>query len=703
MRQLILFLSGLPILAGCGSSNQPSTTLTYPGTRKDTSIVDTYFGVEVRDPYRWLEDDNSEETAAWVDAQNAVTMGHLIAMPDRGRIRERLTQLYNFERYSTPTVRGGKWFFYRNDGLQNQSPLYVQDGPDSEPYVLLDPNTLSNDGTLAVGNISFSKDGHHMAYQVSGAGSDWSTIRILNIDSGVHLDEELEWVKFSGMAWLDDGFFYSRYDAPADGDAYSGRNAFHKVYYHKLGTPQEKDGLIHWNPDEPMRNYGVQVTDDSKVVILYESESTSGQAVYFRMVGDHGPFRPLVTSFDHNHRIIHHGGGRLLVRTNNGAANYRVVEIDLKDGTRTSWRDVISEGKDVLEGAQVVGGRLVATYLQHVSTRLDVLELDGTHVRSIALPTMGNADFSGSHDEATGFIGFRSFNHPNTLYRYNVSTGEQVLFRQPVVDFDPDGYEVKQVFHASKDGTEIPMFIVHRKGLVLNGEHPCLLHGYGGFNVSMKPGFSANNALFLENGGVYAVANLRGGGEYGQRWHQAGTKGLKQNVFDDFIASAEYLIAEGYTSSERLAISGRSNGGLLVGAVMTQRPELFKVALPAVGVLDMLRFHRFTIGWAWKGDYGSSEDEDEFSALYAYSPLHNVREVAYPATLVTTADHDDRVVPAHSFKFIAALQAHQQGEAPVLIRVDKKAGHGAGKPIGKQIDENTDIWAFVFHHLGMRL
>jgi prolyl oligopeptidase len=677
--------------------------LTYPETRKDTTVVDDYFGVRVADPYRWLEDDNSDETAAWVDAQNTVTFAHLGALPDRERIRERLTELYNYERYSTPTVRGGRWFFYRNNGLQDQSPLYVQDGPDAEPRLLIDPNKLSDDGTVALGNLSFSPDGRYMAYQVSGSGSDWNTVRVLDIETGEHLDDALDWVKFSGMAWLDDGFFYSRYDVPPDGDAYSGRNEFHKVYYHRLGTPQVKDGLIHWNPDEPMRNYGAQVTSDSKLVVLYESQSTSGQAIHYRIVGESGSFRPIVRGFDHDHRVIHHSEGKLLVHTNNGAPNYRLVEIDLRKPDVKNWRDVIAEGEHVMEGVLVAGGRLVVTYLRHVATHFDVHELDGTYVRSIILPTMGDADVSGTHDERTVFIGFRSFNYPNTILKYDVATGEQEVFKQPMVDMEPEAYEVKQVFHASKDGTRIPMFIVHKKGLELNGDNPCLLYGYGGFNISVKPNFSANNAVFLENGGVYAVANLRGGGEYGEAWHKAGTKERKQNVFDDFIASAEYLIAEGYTSPNQLAISGRSNGGLLVGAVMTQRPELFKVALPAVGVLDMLRFHRFTIGWAWKGDYGSSEDAEGFGYLHAYSPLHNVREAVYPATLVTTADHDDRVVPAHSFKFIAALQAQQRGDAPVLIRIDKKAGHGAGKPVSKLISEQTDVWTFVFHHLGMRL
>jgi prolyl oligopeptidase len=703
MRTRNLALLGLSVTIGCESREPKSTTLTYPETRKDTTVVDDYFGVRVPDPYRWLEDDNSAETAAWVDAQNAVTFAHLSTLPDRERIRERLTQLYDFERYSTPTVRGGKWFFYRNDGLQDQSPLYVQDGPDAEPRVLIDPNTLSEDGTVALGNTSFSRDGKYLAYQVSGSGSDWNTIRVLDIETGRHLEEELEWVKFSGMAWLDDGFFYSGYDAPAEGDAYSGRNEFHKVYFHQLGTPQEKDVLVHWNAEEPMRNYGAQVTHDGQVVMLYETQSTSGQAIHYRKVGEKGAFLPIVSTFDHDHRVVHHADGKLLVHTNNGAPNYRLVEIDLRRPEPSLWKDIVAEGEHVMEDVQVAGGKLVVSYLRHVSTHVDVHELDGTFVRSIALPTMGEADFSGAEDEGTAFFGFRSFNYPNTVFQYDIATGEQRVFWQPKVDFDPEAYEVKQVFHASKDGTRVPMFIVHKKGLMLDGDNPCLLYGYGGFNISVKPGFSANNALFLENGGVYAVANLRGGGEYGEQWHKAGTKERKQNVFDDFIASAEYLIAQGYTRADRLAISGRSNGGLLVGAVMTQRPELFKVALPGVGVLDMLRFHRFTIGWAWKGDYGSSEDAEGFGYLHAYSPLHNVRASAYPATLVTTADHDDRVVPAHSFKFIATLQAHQQGDAPVLIRIDKKAGHGAGKPIGKVIDEQTDVWAFVFHHLGLRM
>lgn len=688
------------LMTGCTAPDAEESALSYPDTRMDTTVVDAYFGVRIPDPYRWLENDTSSETMAWVDAQNEVTFGYLRSLPGRDSIQARLTRLFNHERYSTPFQKGGRYFFFRNDGLQDQSVLYVQDGPDAHPRVLIDPNVLSEDGTVALGSTSVSTDGQYMAYQLSASGSDWNTIRIMDISTGKLLPETLDWVKFSGMSWKGDGFFYSRYDAPADGLAYSGKNQFHKVYYHEVGTPQEKDRLIHWNPNEPLRNFNIQVTDKEDALILYESIGTSGTAFSYRTEAMKA-FVPIVSTFDHDFRVVDHVGGKLLCLTNSGAPNYRLVLIDPARPAADQWKDIIPESDHVLQGVQKADGKLVATYLKDVSTHFSVHTMDGTFIRDIELPTLGEADFSGSAEDSVAFIGFRSFSYANTIFRYSMDRGVSTVFKQPRLDFNVADYEVRQVFYPSKDGTRIPMFIVHRKGIGMDGNNPCLLYGYGGFNISSTPRFSVSNLLFLEKGGIFAMANIRGGGEYGEKWHKAGTKLQKQNVFDDFIAAAEYLISEKFTSSDRLAISGRSNGGLLVGACMTQRPDLFKVALPAVGVLDMLRFHRFTIGWAWTGDYGSSDKEDEFRALLAYSPLHNLKRTAYPATLITTADHDDRVVPAHSFKFAAALQRNHTGNAPVLIRIDKKAGHGAGKPLSMQIEESTDILAFLFKHLGV--
>lgn len=676
--------------------------MTYPETRKDTTVVDDYFGTLVADPYRWLEDDNSQETKDWVKRQNDVTFAYLESLPNRAKIRARLEKLYNYERFGTPFKKGGKFFFYKNDGMQNQSVLYVQDSLNAEPSVLLDPNTLSKDGTIALGSVSVSKDGKHMAYQLSAAGSDWNRILIKDLNTGVDLKESIEWVKFSGISWKGDGFFYSRYDAPKEGKAFSDKNEFHKVYFHKLGTEQSQDQLIYWNENEPLRNYYAWTPESEDAIVVFESRSTSGVQLYYKADGQKD-FTQIVEGFDHEFELLDHTKGQLLAFTNNGAANYRVVSIDTKNVAPEKWAVVIPEQDQVLEGVQLAGGKIVASYLKDVSSQLNIHEMDGKLIRSIEFPTKGTASFSGNRNEDMAFYSFTSFTYPTTIFKYDMASGQSEVFKAPTIDFDPTKYEVRQVFYPSKDGTKIPMFIVHKKGLELNGANPCLLYGYGGFNINITPGFSADRLVFLENGGIYAQANMRGGGEYGEKWHEAGTKLKKQNVFDDFIAAAEYLIKEKFTNSGQMAISGRSNGGLLVGACMTQRPDLYKVALPAVGVMDMLRFHKFTIGWAWTGDYGSSEDPEEFEALYAYSPLHNVKSQAYPATLVTTADHDDRVVPAHSFKFISELQSKQTGDLPVLIRIDVDAGHGSGKPLSKTIDESADIWAFVFHHLGVKL
>lgn len=700
MKHLLLIVSIAMCAASCNPKHQDQTALIYPKTRKDTTITDNYFSTLISDPYRWLEDDNSTETKAWVDTQNAVTFNYLNALPGRDSIKARLTKLFNYERFSTPFKKGGRYFYYRNSGMQNQSVLYVQDAPDSEPRVLIDPNTLSKDGTTALGSSSISKDGKLMAYQLSASGSDWNEVHIIDIVSGQKLNDVLQWVKFSGMSWKGNGFYYSRYDAPKDGAALSGKNEFHKVYFHTVGTTQDKDELIYWNANYPLRNYYAQVPESEDALIIFESESTNGTAMYFKKDGMKD-FVPIVSGFDYEFSVIEHRDGKLLCHTNSGAPNYRLVEIDAKNPHSSSWKNIIAEQDQVLESVQLAGNKLVATRLKDVCTQLSVYERDGSFIRNIELPTKGEADFVGNKDNNEAFFGFRSFTYPNTVFKYDMESGHFSVFKKPKMDFNPEDYEVNQIFYPSKDGTKIPMFIVHQKGIKLDGQNPCLLYGYGGFNVSNTARFSASNLVFLEKGGIYASASMRGGGEYGEAWHKAGTKSQKQNVFDDFIAGAEYLISHGYTSPDKLAISGRSNGGLLVGACMAQRPDLFKVALPAVGVMDMLRFHKFTIGWAWTGDYGSSDNAEDFAVLRAYSPLHNLKAVDYPATLVTTADHDDRVVPAHSFKFIAELQAKHTGTAPVLIRIDKKAGHGAGKPLSMQIEENTDIWAFVFKHLGI--
>lgn len=679
-------------------------TMQYPETRKDTSVVDDYFGVEVADPYRWLEDDNSEETAQWVEAQNKVTFDYLNKIPYRSNIRERLEKLYNYERYSTPYREGKYYFFYKNDGIQNQSVLYVQEGLDGEPKVLLDPNKLSEDGTVAVGATQVSNDGKYLAYSIARSGSDWNEIYVRDIETGNDLDDKIEWVKFSGMNWYKDGFYYSRYDEPVEGDEYSGKNEFHKAYYHKLGTPQSEDVLVYEDQENPQRTFNVGVTETDKALILYESKSTSGNAIYFKdPLQPESQFKLIAPGFDYDYWVVDHIDGKLLIVTNDNAPNKRLIQVDPKNPDQSGWKDIIPESKAVMEDVILCNGKIVVKYMEDACNNIVFYSFDGQREGQLELPGKGTVGaFKGKPEDDIAFYSFTSFTNPSTIYKYDLNDNSSSVYKKSQVDFNIEDYETTQVFYESKDGTKVPMFITHKKGLSLDGEHPTLLYGYGGFNISILPAFKPDVLFLLENGGVYAQANIRGGGEYGEEWHKAGTKLQKQNVFNDFIAAAEYLISNKYTSSGKLAISGRSNGGLLIGACLTQRPDLYKVALPAVGVLDMLRFHKFTIGWAWTDDYGSSEDEAQFEALYKYSPLHNVKEgVEYPATLVTTADHDDRVVPAHSFKFISALQEKHKGENPVLIRVDVKAGHGAGKPISKVIDEQADIWAFTFYNFGV--
>ncbi len=703
MKKILLKLPVLILLVIISTQCQRPHQVEYPETRMD-DVVDNYFGVKVADPYRWLEVDNAPETKQWVEAQNQVTFDYLGRIPFREDFKNRLTEIWDHERYSTPFWEGENYFFYKNDGMQNQSVLYIRRGVDAEPEIFLDPNKMSEEGTVSITNLSISSDGLYMAYGLSTGGSDWNEIFVREIETGEDLEDYIQWVKFSGISWKGNGFYYSRYDEPAPGEELSAANENQKVYYHTLGTSQDKDRLVYENPAHPRRNYRVSTTDDERFLVLYESQATSGNAVYVKDLarGDQD-FKQIIDGFDYSNRVIDHFNGKMLVYTNHEAPNYRLVTIDPDNPSPRNWNEVIPESEHLLRGVSLIGGRIISRYLVDVVSKAYVHNLNGGVETEIQLPAVGTmGGFSGKKDENIAFFSFSSFTFPNTIYQYDVKTNTYEIYFRPEIEFDPDLYESRQVFYTSKDGTRIPMFITHKKGLEMDGNNPTLLYGYGGFNASMTPRFSVARLALLENGGIYAVPNIRGGGEYGKEWHEAGTKLNKQNVFDDFIAAAEYLIEEGYTSPEKLAIQGGSNGGLLVGAVKTQRPELFKVAFPAVGVMDMLRFHQFTIGWAWVGDYGSSEDSVHFHNLYAYSPLHNIEEgVNYPATLVTTADHDDRVVPAHSYKYIAELQRKHEGPNPVLIRIETQAGHGAGKPTSKIIEETADIYSFMFYNMGL--
>jgi prolyl oligopeptidase len=678
-------------------------TVNYPVTKK-TDVVNDYHGVNVADPYRWLEDDNSAETKEWVKAENKVTRQYLDAIPFRNKIRERLEKIWNFPKYGTPHQEGKYIIFSKNDGMQNQSILYIQEGLNGTPRVLLDPNRISTNGTAALGEYALSHDGKYFAYGVAKAGSDWNDIYVMEVETGKLLAEQIKWVKFSGIAWQGDGFYYSAYDAPRKGEELSKKNEFHKIYFHKVGTSQEKDLLIYKNDNFPLRNYGANVTNDEQYLIMSESAGTSGIALYVKnLKKEHADFVKVADGFDFDYGVVENIKGKLLVHTNDGASRYRLILIDPEKPARENWITVIAEEKNVLQSAVVVGGHIIATYMKDASNKAVLFSIEGKMLHDIATPGIGTiTGFTGKPEDQFSFYSFASFTMPTTIFRYDVAKNSSKIFSQPKLDFSTSNFETKQVFYTSKDGTKVPMFIVHKKGVKLDGQNPVYLYGYGGFNISLTPVFSAARMIWLEKGGVLAIPNLRGGGEYGEEWHKAGTLLQKQNVFDDFISAAEYLIKQNYTNSSKLVIAGGSNGGLLVGACMTQRPDLFKVALPAVGVMDMLRFHKFTIGWAWTGDYGSSDDAEQFKYILKYSPLHNLKAgVHYPATLVTTADHDDRVVPAHSFKFAATLQEKHVGDNPVLIRIETEAGHGAGKPTSKQIDEWADVWAFIFKNLGL--
>jgi len=704
MKHTQLICAGLALgtLACVGSKNEETMKLQYPTTQK-VAQTDTYFGKEVADPYRWLEDDRSEETAAWVNAQNEVTGSYLENIPFRKSIEERLTELWNYEKYSAPSKKGDKYYFFKNDGLQNQSVLYVQESLESEPEVFLDPNQFSDDGTVSLSTTSFTKDGSLLAYSISESGSDWRKIIVMDVESKEQVGDTLKDVKFSGISWKgNEGFFYSSYDKPEEGSALSGLNMNHKLYYHKLGTPQSEDVLVFGGEQTPRRYVGGNVTEDNRFLAITAANGTSGNELYVKDLEADGDIVQIIDDFEHDNYIVHSKDGQLYILTNLDAPNKRIIKVDAATPEPENWTDLIPEKEEVLQSVSFAGGKIFANYLKDAANRIEQYDLQGKLEKEVALPTIGSAGgFEGTQEDDKVFYYFTSFTYPTSIYAYDIASGESSLFRQAEVDFNPDDYETKQVFYESKDGTQVPMFIVHRKDLKMDGQNPTYLYGYGGFNVSLTPGFSVARLYWLENGGVFAMPNLRGGGEYGEAWHEAGTQMQKQNVFDDFIAAGEYLKNEGYTSKEKLAIAGGSNGGLLVGATMTQRPDLCQVALPAVGVLDMLRYHQFTAGAGWAPDYGIADSSQAmFEYLYAYSPLHNIEQgVEYPATLVTTADHDDRVVPAHSFKFAATLQEKHEGENPVLIRIETKAGHGAGKPTSKQIEEWADKYAFTFYNM----
>ncbi len=695
----------LVLMATMAATTLMAQNIQYPKAVKD-GTRDTYFGTVVADPYRWLENDTSAQTTAWVEAENQVTNAYLAKIPFRQKLLNRLTELANYEKISAPRKRHGKWYFFKNDGLQNQSVMYVMDELGGTPRVFLDPNTLSTDGTVALQGVYFSHNGHWAAYSISRSGSDWQEFYVIDLKTGQLTSDHIEWAKFSGADWQGDGFYYSAYDAPEKGKEFSNVNEIHKIYYHKIGTPQSQDVLFYQNPARPKCFYGVSINEEETVMYLFESGAGAGNILYVRDLRQpNSQFIQMTSDMDYQYSPVLTDGDKLYLYTNYGAPKGRIMTADIHRPGLADWQELIAEQQNTLGDISVINRQLILTYKQDASDHAYVYGLDGRLRHEVKLPSVGSVGFTGDKKEPECFYTFTSFTLPGTVYRYDMDRNESTLYSAPKVKFKQDDYVSEQVFFQSKDGTRIPMFLTYKKGLKRDGKNPVYLYGYGGFNISLPPSFSATRIPFLENGGIYAQVNLRGGSEYGEEWHLAGTKMQKQNVFDDFIGAAEWLIEEGYTSKEKLAIVGGSNGGLLVGACMTQRPDLFRVAVPQVGVMDMLRYHKFTIGWNWASDYGTSEDSKEmFEYLYGYSPLHNLEPgTAYPATLVTTADHDDRVVPAHSFKFAATLQECHQGNNPVLIRIDTKAGHGGGKPLAKVLEEQADIYGFIMYNVGMKV
>lgn len=704
-KKLLLGLFALGLFA-CNQGKKSAEKITlmkYPETKKD-STTDNYFGKTIADPYRWLENDTSAETKAWVIAENKVTQNYLSQIPYREDIKNRLTEIWNYPKESAPFKVGEYYFFTKNDGLQNQGVWFIKKGLDGKEETFLDPNKLTADGTAAISLLGFSHDKKHVAYSVAQAGSDWSNIYVMDIATKTKLPDELKWTKFSGAAWKNDGFYYSKFDEPAKGMDLSATNKFQKIYYHKLGDQQKDDQLIFEDKTNPNLYFGASVTEDDRFLIIYASAGTSGNALYYQDLTEaNSKISILVKGYEHNHNVVDNNSDKLLINTDLGAENKQVVLVDPKNPDPKNWQKIIPESKLSLEGVSSGGGFLWASYLKDASTNIVQFELTGKQIGEVKLPAIGTASgFGGYKEDQEFFYTFTNFTTPGAIYRYNIKQAKSEIYKKSGLKFNTENYETKQVFYPSKDGTKVPMFIVHKKGLKLDGNNPVYLYAYGGFQISLTPAFSLSRMLFLEKGGIYVQPSLRGGSEYGEAWHKGGMLANKQNVFDDFIAAAEYLVKEKYTNPSKIAISGGSNGGLLVGACMTQRPELFKVALPAVGVLDMLRYHKFTVGWGWAVEYGTSDKKEDFDYLIKYSPLHNIKAgVNYPATLITTADHDDRVVPAHSFKFAATLQEKYKGENPMLIRIETKAGHGAGKPTTKLIEEAADIWSFVFQNLGM--
>ncbi len=675
----------------------------YPNA-KMVDLVERIHGHTVSDPYRWMEELESDSLRQWIRAENALTEDVLNRSSLREEIRQRMTELWDVEKYGAPFKKAGRYFFFYNDGLQNQDVLYWMEDLEGEPQVLLDPNTFSEDGTVALSGAAVSRDGRFLAYGLSDGGSDWQTWHIRRVDDGEDLEDTIHWVKFSGASWDKEtsGFYYSRYDAP-EGDALKQANYYHKLYYHKMGTPQSRDVLVFERPDEKEWGFNGVVTEDGRYLIIYAWHGTASEngIFYLDLSDPTAAVEALLPDFDAEYDLVGNEGTRLYFKTDHDAPQNRVIAIDLRHPEPSQWREIIPVDSDKLEFVDFVGNRFVGTYLHHAAHQVRFFKTDGAPDGELPLPGIGTVTgFAGRSDDTETFFKFSSFTTPGTVYHFDMETRKATVFRSPDLAFDPDDYVTEQVFYTSKDGTKIPLFISHKKSLEIDGEVPTYLYAYGGFNIPLPVSFSVPHLVWMEMGGIFAQAHLRGGGEYGRTWHEAGMKNNKQNVFDDFIAAAEYLIHAGYTRTEKLAIGGRSNGGLLIGACMTQRPELFGVCLPKVGVMDMLRFHKFTIGWAWVSDYGSPEEPEEFETLLAYSPYHNIRPgVAYPPTLVMTGDHDDRVFPAHSFKFAAALQAAQGGDAPVLIRIETRAGHGAGKPTAMWIAEFTDMWTFALMHM----
>ncbi len=706
LKTTLLIMGSMAMLSSCDTRYKIKE---YPKAERDETVVDDYFGTKVADPYRWLENDTSAETNAWVEAQRALTNEYLSHIPLRAKLKDRLTQIADYEKYGVPSKRFGKYFYSKNDGLQNQSVYYMQDANGGEPEVLLDPNKLSDDGTVSLGGMSMSHDGKYLAYTIQRSGSDWVEIYVKDVATKELLPDHIEWAKFTGASWYKDGFFYAAYDKPVAGKEFSNVNENHKIYYHKLGDPQEKDQLFYENPAQPRYFHGVSVTDDERYMFLYESGQGAGHTLWMRDMNDpKGEFVQIAFDMDYQYSPIDIIDGKMYIMTNYDAPKGQICVVDVNDMNKVSienWQVWLPESENVMVSAQMGAGKMIITYDKDASNHAYVYELDGTLKHEIQFPTFGSTGIVSRYEEPEIFYAFTSFTFPTTIYKYDIESNKSEVFRAPKVDFNPEDYTTEQVFFTSKDGTKVPMFLTYRKDLKKDGKNPTLLYGYGGFNITLNPGFSVMRIPFLEMGGVYAMANLRGGNEYGEEWHLAGTKLQKQNVFDDFISAAEYLINNKYTSPDYLAVNGGSNGGLLVGAVVNQRPELFRVAVPQVGVMDMLRYHLFTIGWNWASDYGTSEDSEEmFQALYAYSPLHTIKsgkDVKYPAIMVTTADHDDRVVPAHSFKYAAELQHAQTGDEPKIIRIDSKAGHGGGKPMAKVIEEQADIYAFILYNMGI--